>query len=298
MGIGGGIGRFELARVSYGRLQRFDNLADRIRLHRQADDRPVIVGEGEADRRFLERVLTGETASYFLAGTRNTVVEVSGRAATLKVDRIACVVDRDFDDMIAESETGGVPLVVYDNADLESMLWFSPLLDDVVEELGSSGKLKALGGIDNVRQVVLDAIRPLQRLRRANAVYRWGLPFDTLDIRRKMSITTLTISPQRLCDSLWRAELGVEKRELYEAASSFPEATCPATGQPLVRGRDALAALGVVLRRAAGNLTFQDAQSDRLAEIVRLRATKDAVSSTLWYRDLRTQLQLDVGKQS
>jgi hypothetical protein len=275
-----------------GSLQPHDRLADRIRLHRQADARPVVVGEGEADRRFIDRVLSAGTVAFFIAGTRDIVLETGRDVAALGMDHIACVVDRDFDDVVAAAEAEGLPVVAYDNADLESMLWGSPILDDVVDEIGSAQKLHALGGVTAVRQAATDAVRPLQRLRRANAVHGWGLPFDTLDLRRKVSMTSLTMGNQSLCDALWSGDLGIAKGQLYEAAASYPEATCPVTGLPLVRGRDALAALGVVLRRAAGNLSFQDAHPNRLSEMVRLRATEAALASTRWLVRLGELLNL------
>lgn len=277
--------------MSGGSLYAYDRVADRIRLHRQADSSPVIIGEGDADRRFINRVVP-EGYVFFIAGTRDRVLEAGRQVVRLGMDRVACVVDRDFDGSVAVAESENLPVAAYDNADLEAMLWWSPVLDDVIEEIGSRQKINAFGGTAAVKQAAIEAVRPLQRLRRASAIHGWGLPFDSLDLRRKISMKTLDMRSESLCDALWNAELGVRKARLYEAAASYPEAICPVTGQQLVRGRDALASLGVLMRRAVGNLQFQEAHSDRLSEAVRLRATESTLASTKWLHRLRRHLEI------
>ncbi len=272
-------------------LYAYDRVADRIRLHRQVDASPVIIGEGDADRRFVNRVVP-ERYDFFIAGTRDRVLEAGRQVVRLGIDRVACVVDRDFDGSVAAAESEALPIAAYDNADLEAMLWGTSVLDDVIQEVGSRQKVNAFGGTAAVKQAAVEAVLPLQRLRRANAVHGWGLRFDSLDLRRKISMTTLDIRIESLCDALWNADLGVHKSRLYEAAASYPEAICPVTGQQLVRGRDALASLGVLMRRAVGNLKFHEAHSDRLSEAVRLRATESTLASTQWLHRLRRHLEI------
>jgi hypothetical protein len=269
-----------------------DWLADRVRLHRQVDSRPVVVGEGDADRRIAARVLPEGEVVFFVAGTRDLVLETARRVPDLRLHEIACVVDRDFDDEVGHAEQDGLVVASYDEADLEAMLWWSPALDDVVHELGSEAKLRAFGGIGAVREVAVDVLRPLQRLRRASAVSGWGLNFDGLDLRRRISVEHLTMKEQSLCDALWRDELDVPKSDLYEAARTWPEALCPTSGRPLIRGRDALAAVGVALRRAVGTLSFQEVNPSRLSEILRLRASPDALARTGWITRVRELLEL------
>jgi hypothetical protein len=266
-------------------LRQVDRLADRIRLHRQADQRPTVVVEGVIDERFIDRVMPGQV-STFLAGTRDEVIRTARQLRDLKLDRVGCVVDRDFDNTVAAAEAEDLPLVPYDDADLEAMLWWSRVLRDVIEEIGSAQKLAEFGGIAALSDRCLDIVRPLQRLRRASALNGWGLAFDELDLRRRINPRTLTLGVQSLCDALWHPGLGVEKSILYEAAEEFPEAYCPATGRPLVRGRDAIAALGAALRHVVGNLSYANAQSEHIAEIMRLRATDAELNGTQWRKRL------------
>lgn len=270
----------------------YDRLADRIRLHRQSDRRATIVGEGEADKRLVYRILPESRVVFFSAGSRDIALKTGGTLSQAGFADFSCVVDRDFDDAVARLEGAETPIAAYDDADLEAMLWWTPVLDDFLSEMGSPEKLAGFGGVAAVRKAAIDAVLPLQRLRRANALNGWGLAFDQLDLRRKMNVTSLELRTQAICDALWNPDLAVKKAELYSVAESFPEARCPATGRPLIRGRDALAATGVILRRRAGNLSFQDAHPDRLASVLRLRATEDAITSTCWLKALRSQLGL------
>jgi hypothetical protein len=271
-------------------LRDFDRIADRIRQHRQVDKRPVAIGEGPSDRRFVDRVLPRGSVSFFEAGTRSEVLNTAQEVAAMGVDRVAGVVDRDFDDVVAELEQGGSPVVTYDDADLEAMLWWSRALDDVLEEIGSETKLRSFGGPAAVRSVVAEIARPIQRLRRANALHGWGLPFDSLDLRQRMKVSSLEMSIQSLCDALWDPDAGIERAELYAAAEGFEECQCPATGRALIRGRDALAVTGVLLRRAIGSLSHQQAHPDRLSEALRLRATEATVGGTAWRQKVTAML--------
>lgn len=273
-------------------LRQADRLADRIRLHRQLDPRPTVVVEGTTDERFVDRVIPRE-ASLFSAGTRDEVIRAARDISAVGLDRVACVLDRDFDDALAAAESDAtLPLVPYDDADLEAMLWWTPILEDIVAEVGSREKLIRFGGIDTLRETSLATVQPLQRLRRASALHQWGLAFDRLDLRRRINAKTLTLGTQSLCDALWHADLGIGKNDLYEAASDFPEAVCPTTGRQLVRGRDAIAVVGVALRRRVGNLSYAGAEAERIAEIMRLRASDGDLAGTAWRTRLRGILGL------
>src|SRR5213592_1693461 len=142
-------------------LRRGDRLADRIRLHRQVDKRPVLVIEGPSDRMLINRLMPSAVA-LFEAGTRDAVIEVAGGVSGL--DRVGCVLDRDFDDAVAAAEARGLPVFPYDDADLEAMLWWSPALDDVVAEMGSQTKVRRFGGMQAVRDRCVIIISPLERL--------------------------------------------------------------------------------------------------------------------------------------
>ena len=269
-------------------LKEFDRIADRIKLARQQDPRSAVIVEGPTDRLFLARILPEVALEVYVAGSRRDVLEAADDVVHLHIERVACVVDRDFDDEVSLAESRGLPVATYDNADLEAMLWFSTALDDLVQEVGSNEKLQAFGGVRALRRQTFEVLRPLSRLRRANSIYGWGLDFRNLDLQGKLNLRTLALPEQPLCDALWHTELGLEKRLLYEATqASSNDLVCPQSGEVLVRGRDALAVVGVALRRIIGSLRSQQAATDRIEETLRLAANERHVASTYWLASLK-----------
>lgn len=119
-------------------LRAYDRVADRIRLHRQVDKRSVILVEGPADRRLVKRLVADRAAVVFMGNTRDDVLAAARDSVKLGLDRVVCVVDRDFDDAVADAKAEGLPVVGYDGADLEDMLAHSPSLDRLLGELAKT----------------------------------------------------------------------------------------------------------------------------------------------------------------
>ncbi|MGO9196857.1 MAG: hypothetical protein ACLQK4_06985 [Acidimicrobiales bacterium] len=263
-------------------LYAFDDLVGRIRLHRQADARPIVVCEGPADLRFLNRVLDLESVALFLAGTRDAVLNAVAQLRDAGIDRLAGVVDRDFDDTVHVSEGIGLPIVCYDNADLEAMIWRSAALSDVLAELGNAEKLKSFGGVHRLRSTVEESLLPLQRLRRANALNGLGLPFDSLKLNTKVDKQSLAIRAPSLCSALWHADCPRSVKELIELAETGDLARCPLTDEILVRGKDCLTVTGVALRSLVGGVSHALAQPDHLGDLSRLASSPATVASSMW----------------
>ena len=263
---------------------RDQDLADRIRLHRQVDRRSCIVVEGNSDRRFIQRIL-GTDVTVFVAGSRANVLRTALTLHDHRISGVACAIDQDFH----RADYHQIPRVVaYDNADLEAMLWTSSALEHLLTEVGSAEKLHLFGGARLLRAAVVHALLPLTRLRAANALEGWGLNFDLLRLAPRVNRATLSIQTQSLCDALAStAPGGVERRHLYAVASEGSDEVCSYTNYPMVRGRDALVVTGVALRHLVGNLSHQQAAVERLEETLRLAATTSDVIRAPWYARLQ-----------
>lgn len=272
-------------------LAEYDFIADRIKLARQMDRRAVAVVEGHSDAGFLKRIATTWDLAIYVGSTRKIVIGAAEDCAKLNLTRVACIVDRDFDDIVADKEAQNLPIYAYDSADLESMIWHSATLDYLVEELGSREKLHRFGGVATLRKKTDEVLAPLSRLRRENALQGWGLPFDSINLASKIDLHSLSISEQAICDALWSPALGVKKAELYRVAgdeSITPR--CPRTGLSMIRGRDALAVLGAGLRRLLGGFSAAQVAGDRLEEVARLAANERWIEATDWYRCVKEVL--------
>ena len=266
--------------------------AGRIRLHRQVDPRPVALFEGEPDRLVFERTVSRQGATCFVLGPRYLVLEVASTLHEWGLDRAVCIVDRDFDDVVAQFEVRGVPIAAYDGGDLEHMLWESSALDDLLEQAGNRRKVQSEGGVNRVREMIAPCVATLAAIRVANAEGEWGLNFRNLNLARLIDQATLTIKRQALCDAVHHAGAHVKKRDVYEAADAGRLKPCPQTGEPRIRGKDAVGVLSAALRRRIGSATAQQSAPDRLAEMLRLAATSDAVAKTVWRQTIRDLIGL------
>jgi hypothetical protein len=121
-------------------IRELDSLPDRIKLHRQADRRGILVVEGPSDERFIQRLLPQRWA-LFPAGSRNIVISTLQDIEELRVDRVAGLVDQDFDGVAQAARDRDLPIYWYENADLEAFLFLSPALENVLAELASEKKL-------------------------------------------------------------------------------------------------------------------------------------------------------------
>ena len=274
-------------------LRDFDRPADRIRLHRQARFAPVIVVEGRTDKRLHERVLPFEV-DIFVAGTRQEVLEAAAQLSAHRLRAAVGVVDRDFDDAVGLAIASGLPVVAYDGADVEAMLFMSSALAHLLAELASSQKLAAAGGHEGIRDRVVSTLRPVSTLRRFNALHGWGLAFDAVDLAGKMKVQNPRLEPRSLIDALLRASdyATVGRVELEAGVASDDDLTCPESELPLFRGRDALAVLGVLLRREVGGCKHQQCQSEHLASVLRLAVDPGDLLGVPWYARLTSALGL------
>lgn len=268
-------------------LRPYDRLADRIRLHRQVDQRSAVVVEGPSDERLVKGLIASDAVVVFVSGSRNEALVAASELRGLSVDRMASLVDRDFDDAVDQAQAAGDPVVAYDGADLEDMLAHSPAFERVLGELASEEKLSAYGGASAVLSEVRSAGLMVARLRRLNAERGWSLAFDAVDISSKVDRDTLALDVTAVCMALrstWEEE--VPQTELEEVARTGHSGTCPRTARPLVRGRDLLVVVGVGLRKLIGSRPKAQTTPDLLEEVLRSSADREWLRESRWFAEL------------
>lgn len=256
-------------------MRDLDRLADRIRLHRQGDKRKVAIVEGQSDERILTRAFNDTEVMYFQAGTRKVALEAAVQLADWRQDYFVCVVDRDFDDEVADLH-GRYPILhPYENADLEAMLVVSKVGADLIAEFGSAQKIAARGGISGILGKLYEMLDPVTRLRRANAENGWGISFDDVDLGSKIDKRSMVLRLQPYCAALSDTSHGSPGQAvLYDYAtgaksvSKYP--TCPRGSQPYFRGRDFLVLLGAALSGYCGSRKPQSVEFEGLAASLRL----------------------------
>lgn len=262
-------------------LREYDRPADRIRLHRGAVKRPVLIVEGPDDELVLRPHLDG--VDIFPVDGKGNAEQCAQQLASWGFESFACVTDRDFDDTVVPSEIQHAHLH-YDGRDLESMLIALGVLAKVLTHQGSRAKLESLGGADEVVDRLSDEVGPIGALRQENSRNGWGLAFDAVDLADKIDPRTLRLKANSYGAALVTASTtSITNADVQKVLT---EGTC---SEP--RGKDVVAAVGAALRRAAGTLDRAACREGVLT--AQLHSSCDlALERSAWLERLRKILGL------
>lgn len=259
--------------------------ADRIRLHRQVHDGPVLVTEGPSDVLILRPHLEGVT--IFPVNGKSNVFSCLLALQHWKLTRFAGVTDRDFEgDGQAAAEIQDKH-IHYMERDLENMLVKIGVLATVIEHLGSEEKLARLGGPQALIEKLVETIKPITRLRMKSRMSGWALAFDRVDLPGKLDQRTLELKVSSYCAALGRIEpCPASVTEMVSAASD--EALDDGYGP---RGRDLIMAAGVALRHVVGSHR-QAAVSEQVLAAHVHSSSGLALARSDWLRELRALLDV------
>ena len=258
-------------------LREFDSPADRIRQHRQADPRFVILVEGPDDELVLRNHVSD--AVFFPVAGKKNVRNVADKLLEWGVTDLLCVVDRDFDGLTS-GKRSGTRMLAYPCRDLEAWLIDIGVLGQVLEHLGSREKIDSLGGVGALVAQLVASVRPLENLRCQNSAGGHGLAFDLVDLCSKVDRKTGELQLGAYLDSLCRvSDSTVPRNRLSELVTiESPDDHGP-------RGKDVLSAACVALRSRAGSLSSQASGVDLVGSVLRSSSAL-AVSGSTWLRGL------------
>lgn len=259
-------------------IREYDSLPDRIRLHRQADPRGILVVEGPSDARFIQRLIP-ERWAIFPAGTRNVVISTIEGTVALCVQRVAGLVDQDFDGLALDAHRRGLPVFWYGNADLEAVLFAGTALDSLLGELASEQKLSQYGGVQALRMKAISTALEVAALRAENVLRQWGLPFDNIDLSKKINRDDLSLKRVSYCQALAEAcHVDIHHRLLHEAMEERISSHKPKSGTiAFFSGKDALTVVGVALKSRIGSCDSGVIKMEHLARILRLSAPTNLI---------------------
>lgn len=271
MGSGARVGAVKL--IKQKSIRELDSLSDRIKLHRQRDPRGILVVEGPSDERFIERLAPRRWA-VFPAGTRNVVISTIEDVIRLHVDRVAGLVDRDFDDVVLSASGRGVPIFWYETADLEGHLVLTEAFDHLLHELASKQKLASYGGVPAVREKAISTAIEVAVLRAANCTNGWCLPFDGVDLSKKIDRDTLSLKRLSFCQALTQPDhIDVHHDTLGQFLDAGLQQSNSGSGdEMLFSGKDVLVIVGVALKGKIGTCDGDVTKSDHLSRVLRLTA--------------------------
>lgn len=236
-------------------LREYDRLPDRIRHSRQSDQRGVVVVEGPSDKRLLDRISEKRWAT-FPAGTRDEVVATVSGALELGVAKVVGLIDRDFDDLADSLSDTDLPIVTFDEADLEAALIRGEYFDHLVSEIASSKKVASNGGISELRRLAITFATLIGSIRRQNAIHGWGINFDSVELHQRVDSSTLSLKSSGFCAVVSRVSGGAispaKVKEILDTVAPYP----PEAGN--FRGKDALILVQVALKRRWGEMRIEN----------------------------------------
>ncbi|GAB6921924.1 hypothetical protein JCM9803A_23740 [Rhodococcus erythropolis] len=181
---------------------------------------------------------------YFPVGGKNNVVETLRKLKDWELKKFIGITDEDFDDPAAISDVSDVNYP-YAEADLESMLIELGVLEEVLGHMGSEEKIANRGGISAVLRDLKRSISPVSLLRRENSRNSWGIPFDSVDLAKKIDHNNLILDIKGYCSALIaKMEDGPSREDLVEIASG--------SAISKYRGKDLAVAAGISLRKLIG----------------------------------------------
>ena len=146
--------------------------------------------EGDDDYRIYQNLVQSETCILIPSSGKLNAI---GAVQLLRKEGwkgVLALVDRDFD-ALDGTDVAGPDVVVTDDHDAEMMLLRSGALEKVIVEYG----IAATG--DEVREVLLNASRPLGYLRWVSLRLNFRLDFEDLDFSDFVDPSTLTAETER-----------------------------------------------------------------------------------------------------
>ncbi|UDM10970.1 hypothetical protein [Clavibacter michiganensis] len=184
------------------------------------------------------------------------MVVVVAQTIELGVVRVAGLIDRDFDDLAERSSREGMPVVSFNEADLEAELVRAEYFDDVIKELASPTKLAANGGVEELRRLAITFAMLVGLVRRQNALRGWGINFNSVELHQRIDTKNLALKLSGFCAVASQASGGTvtasELKAIVETEIAYP----PEAGA--FRGKDALILVQVALKRKWGDKRIED----------------------------------------
>lgn len=237
-----------------------------------------LVVEGETDQKFFCSVFNNHARVNIICapgtGADGVIEIVQGvdRENSKNDRKISTlgIIDRDY-----RIPLGSIPnsnnILLTDLRDLECMMFASPCLGHVLNELGSLAKLKNSGGETSIRTTVIAACKPVAELRYHSHFAKLHLNFQSLDYEKFVDKKTLVVDDRRLIAHIAGGQVESSKKIDNKTAAEAKRSCASAKESSgskyftddllLCRGHDLMALIALGLRSAWGSRKTSEASS-------------------------------------
>jgi Protein of unknown function (DUF4435) len=264
-----------------------DRLANSIRMQRQQVACVFLIVEGATDARVFKHLIQPPAHCQIkIAHDKAKALQVAEILNNDQFPGVVVVIDADFD-RLEGTLPNAANIFLTDSHDLDTMLFCSPALDKLLEEMASHTKLETFQSSEkSIREVVSKAVLPLGYLRWLSLKQGLNLTFGKLDFKDFIDKDTLECNVIAMIRKVKGAssaagqllkenELAEQIRQLASAEHDVWQVCC---------GHDLVGALSVALRKVLGN---ENRDPTDLEGVLRLAFDAAYFKETALYRDLQ-----------
>ena len=158
-----------------------NDVVGEVVLLRAANENTIIVVEGSSDEKFLTHFIIVDEVDIVIAHGREKVLKAMPPIRA-RFPGVLCIIDADFDHLTG-TDVSADDVIVTSEHDIEMMLVKSNAFNRVVGELGSKGKLAAVGQDQSPWTIIERPAHALGCLRLYSAQNDLNLKFERLRFR-------------------------------------------------------------------------------------------------------------------
>lgn len=266
-----------------------------------------LVVEGETDQKFFCSVFNSHACVNIICapgtGSEGVIeivqkVDIENSKNNRKIDALG-IIDRDYR-IPLETIPNNSNILLTDLRDLECMMFASPCLGHVLNELGSLVKLKNAGGETSIRTTIVAACKPVAELRYHSHLAKLHLNFQKLNYEKFVDKKTLTVDEGRLIAHIAGGQVEdpkkIDNKTAVEAKRSCASAK-ESSGSKyftddllLCRGHDLMTVIALGLRSAWGSKSASEASVSlveghfRVAFVQHFKLTKLFTNILAWLK--------------
>lgn len=245
----------------------------------------IVLVEGGSDERFLSKFVDLGHCEIVIAQCRANALGALEILRSRRLSGVLCIIDRDYDDVL-NVVRNDPEIVLTDERDLDSLLFFSPALDRILLEIASRPKVGALMAKgSNARAIVVDAATELGKFRAAShktgaSLKFKGIKYDFID-RKTLSISRKKMIETVLSNTTSREAGAIDWNEQIDKfdGSGLSNSVCC--------GHDLTRILGKALQSLIGNLSGRQSTREAVESQLRLSYGVDDFRLTQMCREIK-----------
>lgn len=214
-----------------------------------------VVCEGATDSRLLRRFVDHSACQLIVAHEKETVLDAIKILDDGGVPGCVAVIDADFDRQNGISYGSG-NIIATAVHDLDVLLFFSPALDKLLDEYGSTEKIRAFEdrSLLSVRDAILAAAAEIGTLRIISERRGLAFDFDALKFNDFIDRDNLNLSRVSLIEAIRNASRrhDLDAAELLNWCNEIHACSYPVCD--IANGHDVTRILAIALRKAIGSV--------------------------------------------